>query len=323
MTSFFVDLWHDLREKRLWPVAVGLLAAIVAVPVILFKPASDAAPDSAVAPRTPSAETLPVVAVDSGPTQGSKLEAFNQKNPFKPMKDLAKQKSAAGSGSSGSGSGAGGGLGASDASAGGGSTTVSGGSGGSSTGGTSAGGGSTGGSSTPSAPGIPTVEWFRYAADFTFGESGKLQKFKGPASFTMLPDDQKPAIVYLGISDDAKSAVFLISDPAFEAAGEGKCAPKAGPCQFVSLKLSDTNDEETFTSIDGSVSYELKLNNIRREKLETDSNGNPVPPAKSKPGAAAADAGSGAGSGDPVAQATAGAVPELFAGGPGFARERR
>src|SRR5215210_6611943 len=116
MTTSFIDLWHDLREKRLWPVAVGLLAAIVAVPAILFKPASDAAPDTAVAPRTPSGQTLPVVAVESGPTKGSKLEAFSAKNPFKPMKDLAKTTTSDDSASDAGDSGSfGGGSGGSDA----------------------------------------------------------------------------------------------------------------------------------------------------------------------------------------------------------------
>ena len=32
MKMFFLDLWHDLREKRLWPVAALLLLALVAVP---------------------------------------------------------------------------------------------------------------------------------------------------------------------------------------------------------------------------------------------------------------------------------------------------
>ncbi len=27
MTTFFIDLWQDLREKRLWPVAVPGVAA--------------------------------------------------------------------------------------------------------------------------------------------------------------------------------------------------------------------------------------------------------------------------------------------------------
>ena len=95
MTSFFVDVWHDLREKRLWPAAVGLLAAIVAVPVVLFKPASDAAPPSTATPHGKQGPVLPVVHVDGGPLMGSHLEAFSasEKNPFRPMKDLAKSTS--------------------------------------------------------------------------------------------------------------------------------------------------------------------------------------------------------------------------------------
>ena len=41
MKVFALDLWQDLREKRLWPVALLLLAALVAVPVLLAKPAVD------------------------------------------------------------------------------------------------------------------------------------------------------------------------------------------------------------------------------------------------------------------------------------------
>ena len=35
MRVFFLDLWLDLREKRLAPLAILLLAAIVAVPIVL------------------------------------------------------------------------------------------------------------------------------------------------------------------------------------------------------------------------------------------------------------------------------------------------
>ena len=40
MKIFLLDLWHDLREKRLAPVAVVLMLGLVAVPVLLAKPAS-------------------------------------------------------------------------------------------------------------------------------------------------------------------------------------------------------------------------------------------------------------------------------------------
>ncbi len=38
--SFFDSIIKDLREKRLWPVAVVLLAGLVAVPMLLSKSAA-------------------------------------------------------------------------------------------------------------------------------------------------------------------------------------------------------------------------------------------------------------------------------------------
>ena len=52
MNNLLIDLWNDLRAKRLWPVALVLLAALVAVPVVLSKNSEAPAP----APATPIAE---------------------------------------------------------------------------------------------------------------------------------------------------------------------------------------------------------------------------------------------------------------------------
>ena len=41
--SFVRNLYADLMEKRLWPVALGLLVALVAIPVLLAKPAGESA----------------------------------------------------------------------------------------------------------------------------------------------------------------------------------------------------------------------------------------------------------------------------------------
>jgi hypothetical protein len=313
MTMFFLDLWHDLREKRLWPVAVGLLAAIIAVPVLLFKPASDAAPPATVAPTTNGAATLPVVSVDSGPTVGSHLEAYKEKNPFKPMKDLAKTDGS----TSGSGTASG------DTSTGSGSTgtsvanpTGTGSSGGTGSG-TSTGGTSPGGSSTPSTTTTTqTVKWFRYTADFSFGAPGqKANVFKDQASFTLLPDDKTPSIVFMGVNADHKHAMFFISDAGFQAQGEGKCNATGAACRFVTLSLADTRDEETFTAIDGSVSYDLKLLKINREALGSGK----APDAGTTPKSAKGIGATGAG----VATATGTAqsvLPSMFADGPGVAR---
>jgi hypothetical protein len=320
MTTFFVDLWHDLREKRLWPVAVGLLAAIVAVPVLLFKPAGAPTAPATVAPPRSTLATLPVVAVDAGPTEGSRLEAFNQKNPFKPMKDLAKDtatssSSSAASKAGGSASGAtlGGGSSSSSKSVGGSSSSSSSGSGGSSSGGSTPSSGAT----TPStAPATPAVQWFHYTADFSFGAPGSLTKIKDAASFTLLPDDQHPSITFMGVADDHKSAVFFIADPGFTGAGEGKCNAKGAACRFITLRLADTHNEETFTSTDGSVTYDLKLLAIHRRNLSTDGSGNPKPAPK-----AAGKSLDATGAGVAVTTATTQRLlPGLIADGPGVAR---
>ena len=46
MNDFLQDLWHDLREKRLWPFAGALLVALVAVPMLLIEPSEAPPPAS-------------------------------------------------------------------------------------------------------------------------------------------------------------------------------------------------------------------------------------------------------------------------------------
>jgi hypothetical protein len=162
------------------------------------------------------------------------------------------------------------------------------------------------------------VKWFRYTADFSFGAPGaKATTFKDQASFTLLPDDKTPSIVFMGVSADHKHAMFFISDAGFQAQGEGNCNASGAACRFVTLSLSDTSDEETFTSIDGSVSYNLKLLKLNRDDLATDKNGNPIAPSNGKTQVA-----TGAG----VASATSAAesvVPALFGSGPGLVAEQK
>ncbi len=91
MKRFVLDLWHDLRTKRLAPVAVILAAALVAVPLLVLKPVSEPPPAPAPAPKAaPAAAQLPqlksisAVAETAGARGGSTLSAFNNKDPFKP-----------------------------------------------------------------------------------------------------------------------------------------------------------------------------------------------------------------------------------------------
>src|SRR3954470_12988584 len=95
MQSFLLDLWHDLREKKLWPVAAVLAIGIAAVPFTLVKKEEPAPAPSTASTGTQGATTevkLPTVSLDStAGTVPSKLQAFDTKpTPFKPLKDIAK-----------------------------------------------------------------------------------------------------------------------------------------------------------------------------------------------------------------------------------------
>jgi hypothetical protein len=260
MTTFFLDLWHDLREKRLWPVAAGLLAALVAIPAVMLKPASQGTAQPV--PVTPTAKvpTLPAVEVSNSPNQNSNLRTFKQRDPFKPLsalKSASSNPTAGSTSSSAKAKSAGGSSPASTSSAGGSAPSSS----------PTPSSSSTTPSSSGTSPSAGTnVKYYRYTADLSFGKAGALKTLKGQTDFTMLPDAKTAAVVFMGVTNDAKSALFFISDPAYTASGEGTCNDKQD-CRFVKLSLSAKNDQETFTSLDGSTVYKLKLLKLNREFL--------------------------------------------------------
>ena len=96
MNVFLLDLWHDLKEKRLWPVAAVLLLALIAVPVLLAKPSEEAAAPAPVAKASgPTPNVLKQLAKvklgDEEVGDGSTLGAFDAGNPFNPPKGAIKK----------------------------------------------------------------------------------------------------------------------------------------------------------------------------------------------------------------------------------------
>jgi hypothetical protein len=265
MTTFLIDLWQDLREKRLWPVAVGLLAATAAVPLVLFKPTSSppAAPPPSAATPGPR---LPVVSVDNGPTEGSKLTQFNPKNPFFALSD---------SSSSGSGS-----TSTSTSPAAASSSPSSSSSGSALSKLTHLAGGSSSGGGAPAHTTVTTTtpHWFRYTVDVKFGKPGHLKTVKGVQSLTMFPNAKTPVVVFMGVPTDGTKALFFIDDPSYSAHGKGSCNVSGDACRFVTLTLK--NDSETFQSADGQTQYKLRLLGIQKQSF------NPSAPTGSstKPG---------------------------------------
>ena len=263
MKIFLLDLWHDLREKRLWPVAVVLAVGLVAVPVVLSKP-SAAPPAPAVeqqARTAPDPEDLKALASvkldDSADGRGSSLNTFDPSNPFSPPKsvtDKAKKGSEA----------------ASTVTSDQGEDTVSGGGDSGSAGGDtgSAGGDtpSTGGGDAPSTgggDGPTTTTQYSYVVDLTFTANGRTRRIKSMERLEMLPSQDSPLLLYLGVTANAGNAVFLV-DSTLQAAGEGRCKPKASECAFLYL---GAGSEHEFTNDEGD-SYTLRIDEIRKVPVD-------------------------------------------------------
>jgi hypothetical protein len=273
MHTFFLDLWHDLREKRLWPVAALLLVAIAAVPFVMLEKEQPA--PAPAAPPQARAETasdkLPTIALeDAAATSPSKLGEFSERNPFKPLNDLPKPAADADDGdgenqtvdlgespdedaraSASGGSGGSGGSPASDS----GDSAPAGGSGD----GTGSGAGSYVG---------PRTTYYAYRADIRFGLAGKAKAMKQVKAFTLLGEEDAPAALFMGVTDDHKYAVFAVDTARYEADGEHDCKPSPERCEFVYLKAAESGNETTFTTLDGQQSYDLKLTAIKRVVLD-------------------------------------------------------
>lgn len=267
MKSLLSETWADLRDKRLWPVAVLLVAGLVAVPILLRKAPEETPPPEPVAAVQPSSAPEPeelaglssVKLEDAGGEGGSSLDTFDPSDPFRPPRDVVKaseEQSAeqpsqsgevtlgqevvedGGAVDSGPGVGGGGGSGADP------------------------GGDATGGEDHDQGTTTATTE-YAYVIDVTFTNNGRTRRVKGMERLDMLPNPSSPLLLFLGVSTDAGNAVFLV-DSTLEPAGEGRCAPSAAECAFLHL---GAGSEHMFTNEDGDA-YRLRIDQIRKVKVD-------------------------------------------------------
>ena len=261
MKIFLLDLWHDLKEKRLWPVAAVLLAALVAVPVLLAKPSSAppaAAPTAtAAAPKPDVLKQLARVKLgDDEPGDGSTLGVFDPGDPFTPPKGAIKKAddgsstdagpSTANSSGSPDGTDTGGGNG-----------NAGGNGNGQTPGGTPGGTPNTGGGTTT------TTTSYKYVVDLTFTANGNTRRIKGMEKLEMLPNQNAPLLIFLGVTPQGSDAVFLV-DSTLEAAGEGRCKPSQAECAYA---LIGAGSRYMFTDQNGNT-FTVRIDEIRKVKLD-------------------------------------------------------
>ena len=96
----------------------------------------------------------------------------------------------------------------------------------------------------------------------TFWANGRKRTIEGLEKLDMLPNQVTPLLIFMGVTDGAGNAVFLV-DSTLETAGEGKCKPSRADCAFLYL---GAGSEQEFTNEDGD-SYRLRINEIRKVKV--------------------------------------------------------
>jgi hypothetical protein len=266
MPEFLVDLYRDLRNRRLLPVAAVLAIAILAAPIALSSSGSKTAgaPSSSPAVAASSPFGAAVVAANHGIRELSKRHLGSAKDPFRQQAQVI---NIAGSqlgvaAASGPQSVVGSELGVTGT-GGGGSTsgTSSGGSSGSS--GTSGGSGGSGGGGSGSDLGGATLSTF--AINFEVGEAGSnLESRKNVGYVSYLPSESTPVFVFVGVSQTGAKAFFLLPG-AVSLAGDAECLLPVKPlgCQLIALKPGD--GENVVSTGDGKT-YRLKLDAIKQVK---------------------------------------------------------
>ena len=225
------DLGVDLVDKRLWPIAVALIVALVGIPLALTRddsktpvtPRASAAPGAPVTPGSPAAQVT--VTGLAGRVSGPSRNPFEQQH----VPSAAPATSTASSASSGAG------IGSSSGSA---STGSS-------------------GTSTNSTQETTVVRTQRvFVSVLRFGPSGGESSLRRLRPGWGLPSTANPFIVYLGRLPNSRSVAFMISADVVPR-GEGRCVDSREVCDVVALAPGDIEYFDRPLPNGGTVRYRL------------------------------------------------------------------
>ena len=242
---------RDLVERKLWPIAVLLLAAAVAVPMYLGHASADEAPLPATALQADAVKvSKAAVKVDGDPAGDDRPGAV--RNPFKqlhvpkaPAAPAAPStKTPATDQPTGSGSGGSGGS----------QSPV-------------APGGTGNEGSKPTTPAGDPLDVYHLSLRFGRAEATQLKTYHDVARLSPLPTADNPFFVYTGVQTDGKTAVVLLSADA-TATGDGHCRPSSKSCQTIEVKEGDT--EFFDLTVDGeAVQYQLDVVKVFKKGAST------------------------------------------------------
>ena len=270
-TDFLLDIWADLKAKRLAPVAIGLVVIAVAMPALMLR-GEDAAVQGPLPIAAPAAVQGAKVEVDDELADGSKLDSYKARDPFEGM-NKPEPTPAGGGGTATAPSDL---LDEPAKDSGAPSLSLGGSSGAS---GADDGPSSTPGSDpnfSPDPPPPPVVvkrpgSRFNFQLDIKMGRPGREKRYPHVARLSFLPSPSLPALLFMGVTEDEKHALFFVH-PGLSHAGEGDCMPSNAKCNFLKLKIGQehflsANDHEFHIKLLGIDRVKLSDEKMQREKV--------------------------------------------------------
>jgi hypothetical protein len=243
--SIVTDTWRQLVRRRLWPVAVLLVAALAAVPLLLGKDPEPAPVSAAPAGGAESARLLasePIVSEATEEPGGKRRRVLGVRHDiFKPTAKAPKQAKADTAGATpaapaapapAAGDGSGGGVPAPE-------------------------------STSPDAPVAPPATeprktWPANSLTVRFGDSSADSREKMTLKrLRPLPSALDPVAVYLRLEDDGKTAIFLLA-AGVQPTGDGTCRPDKRSCETIALKAGETEFLDVVDA-DGKITAQYQL----------------------------------------------------------------
>jgi hypothetical protein len=244
--------WRQLVRRRLWPVAILLVAALAAVPVLLSRePAPVTPPEqpaSAPAEQTAKADDAlaePVVAKASADDRSRRRRVLGvRKDPFTPaaakkkhkVTKKAVKKAASKPAEQET------------------TTTPT----------TSA-----PSTSAPTAPVEPAPKKKVYEKGsliVRFGDATQTLTRSNVKKLAALPNDpdEDPLLIYMGLTDHGKKAVFMV-DASLEPSGDADCKPHPSNCETIELAVGETEFFDVVNDETGAITaqYQLDLVDIK------------------------------------------------------------
>ena len=270
--EFGLDVWEDLGRTRLSGVAVGLTVALLMITTaVLLRPGgeTDVAASSPIIEATAPEEDVSFAAPGDEPMQMADIDLSAPRDPFRSLEGLAASDqtllpageeildSVTSVGSTSTGMTTTGDTSAlmplDDLSTTPTSTTPS----------DEPEGdfGDTGDTHEP-ADATPVTD-YSYTADVQFGQVDDLRRYATVQRLGLLPSRREPLIMYLGVTTDHDTAVFMV-DSRLSQGGEGTCVPRDSLCTFLELEAGNpSHDEHHFMDADGNE-YLLRLRGLTR-----------------------------------------------------------